>query len=376
MTMLEPPARPECFWLNRQTRLFQFKIQQAIEIKDDELDRLEAYLGRVKIQVCDAQEQLAQIERDISQARSMRKASREAEVMNLQIQLANRNRVNKERLQDLHEQQEMEKYQISAAFESSLRTLSETNQSGLKERKDDIQRKIDQAHDVIDKYRQDLQTAKELEAIEEQKAREREQENYEIQVKTIAQLQSVVEIKNQERVTNLVRSKQKLSDCMAAIETMQEHHDLDVRERHRVLDDLDTVYQNQLRQLRSEHRQQMALLITRKSDIKKKLTLVQGSFRKKQETTRSEMKQNQAEFHYVQQQLSASQPVTFDEKNSRREQRKCDKLRSEVLEAQKVLAAKVEQLRKARETNSDLRRRIGVAKHQYQYKDIINRRNM
>ena len=120
----------------------------------------------------------------------------------------------------------------------------------------------------------------------------------------------------------------------------------------------------------------MALLITRKSDIKKKLTLVQGSFRKKQETTRSEMKQNQAEFHYVQQQLSASQPVTFDEKNSRREQRKCDKLRSEVLEAQKVLAAKVEQLRKARETNSDLRRRIGVAKHQYQYKDIINRRNM
>ena len=374
--MLEPPARPECFWLNRQTRLFQFKIQQAIAIKDDELDRLEAYLGRVKIQVCDAQEQLAQIERDISQARSMRKASREAEVMNLQIQLANRNRVNKERLQDLHEQQEMEKYQISAAFESSLRTLSETNQSGLKERKDDIQRKIDQAHDVIDKYRQDLQTAKELEAIEEQKAREREQENYEIQVKTIAQLQSVVEIKNQERVTNLVRSKQKLSDCMAAIETMQEHHDLDVRDRHRVLDDLDTVYQNQLRQLRSEHRQQMALLITRKSDIKKKLTLVQGSFRKKQETTRSEMKQNQAEFHYVQQQLSASQPVTFDEKNSRREQRTCDKLRSEVLEAQKVLAAKVEQLRKARETNSDLRRRIGVAKHQYQYKDIINRRNM
>lgn len=345
-------------------------------MKDDELDRLEVHLNQVKAEVCDAREHLSQIDRELAQATTIKEKRRQNELIDLQIQLARRNKFNEAQLQDLREQLEMEKYKISAEFEASIRNLSQNNQSELKGRVSDMDQRIAEAQNVLEKCREDLQTAREMEAIEEQKARDREQENYEIQAKTIAQLQTIIELKNQERVSNLIRSKQKLSDCVSAIEQMDEQHNQEVSERHRILEELETIYQNQLRQLMSEHRQRMMLLKTQKANTKKKLTRAQGSFQKLQETTRSEMKQSRAEFAYAQQKFAASVPVTFDEKMSRMQYHKCEKRKSEVTEARKVLSAKEEQLRRVREANSELRRKIGAAKHQYQYRKIITRSNM
>ena len=358
--MLEQPQQRPMFWIDRQTQLFQYKIQQAILMKDEEIDRLEATLRSLKRQIADAHGTLDELDHEISVQVTSKRSTQHASKVNSKIELAKKNQLHQQKLADLQEQFDMERDEINAQFEHRL---SNCRNGPLKQQLDDVQNEIDETRNAIESYHQKLQQqVKVTKDFEEGESKE-----YEDQVNMISQLQKVVELKNQERVDNLLRSKQRLSDCIGLIERMQQQHIQDVAERNRQIEVIDSNYQRSVRQLSMEHLRTMSGLKSRKQDCIKKLSMLKRAHKKLQDGNRAQIKQTKSEFAQIHHKFAASAPVTCTGPLQTEVEEKHRKKMAAVQQAQAVLASKEEKLTEVRKANAALQSQLGRARHTFQY---------
>jgi hypothetical protein len=205
----------------RQREQFQHKVQQKINLADDEIRRLSTYLSGVRADTFDVRDRLN------------RKTIQVAQLSHLAVRREKRDRTSADTLiakvrQNHHltmqEAEEKQKREISAMYCSFQETLA-----GLEGRvQRNVASKIDPIEALLSKaeteYRTFQGTVASSEASIELESVSDVESLHQLDFSRERRLEAILEARSQERLEALLKWKGRLADCVAALEETEPSH--------------------------------------------------------------------------------------------------------------------------------------------------------
>jgi chromosome segregation ATPase len=253
--------------LDRQIEAFQFRIQQSLTLHDDELDRLSGHLNTVKSKILESKERIQELSREIEDAREMKSGDSTRQNATVSAAVAKCRSLHHQRLHEIQTAQTAEIEAEQRVFESGMDDITTYSQQKQSDAVGEIEREIAKVRAQIESYRDS--TAK-LVNQDETISADMVQNLQIIDQGAIEELQNVIQQRNQERYNNLQQSKEKLSQCVAALEDMSRSHGLAVADRRRALKEIQQKYEANLTKIEEAHGPRLLRLEQQLNDVQKR----------------------------------------------------------------------------------------------------------
>ena len=348
---------------DRYVQKIQFRIQELIDLKDDEIDRLAKQLTEYQRVIMEKQDALKRLQYTLDIKSSEINGMDRKTYAEGQSLIAKKVSDHHERMMDLQDQYQNEVKAIQYEFETTLKRFHKFSQEQFEEQEDGFNREVADAVQELNEARQALAEAMDESTIPENSAIARAAE---VDANHISRLQKIVMEKNEERKVGLYRSREQLQEIVSMLDEMSRKHEAEVEVlKNRINEDY-TAYQNALQAMKRERNVRMRSLrqtLARSSERSKNL---QGRFRQVKEEQDKRLAQSTNEFMEMRERV-ALRPVDVNIGAS--EQRKVDKKKMRMQRTQVEFAQKERRLDKAKKENMSLVRSVAQAKHFLRFKD-------
>ena len=206
---------------DRKVKYCQFRLQQAIVLRDDEITRISERLNQTKALIFEANEKIDTLNQKINQEILSKQGESRIRTADFNATLARIKTNHHQALQDLQKQQAQEIELIQNDFNNSLSILKQTAKMRNSKQLEDIDTEILKVTKLIQSYKEETETVKQKSVIVQNEPTV-SLENFNFGV--IDQLQQVIKNRSDERFQNLRQSKEKLAQCVETLESMMRNH--------------------------------------------------------------------------------------------------------------------------------------------------------
>jgi hypothetical protein len=341
--------------LERRIEQFQSRIQQNINLADDELERLSNYLTLLQGEVVQAKDKLTEVERQISLATQQslgRKKRIEANLGTVVAQLKTRH---ESFVRELLEENTAEIECINKEYQSKLRDLESIAQRTILAKTRPIEDALNETQSLR------LQDSKNLRQSElEREDRENTMSLLEIDSNRQRRLEATIRARTRERHTSLLQAKDRLSECNATLEEMERKHNTFCSNFQSKLDNLDIRHQEKVKREKERRDREISSLRRRAEELHKKEKALDRTVQKIESRLRIQIENAVKEGEYVKNEMNVKSNVSLDERHGERLETWLQNLE----DLRRKLGLRDSELLKARTDNESMKREIGRLKHE------------
>lgn len=350
--------------LERQINLFQFKLQQALDLRDEEIDRLEETLDNYKIHIMELKRRIVETDQRIDFAKEQRFYDDNKINTELESSIANMEAHHHEFIQDLHNAQNEEIEELQTGFALLLAQSSQQCEKKLQKKINRINDEINETKDEIRSIRNSIDI---IDNTTEEEVSDEILEQIENQNQIISKLTHTIEVKNQERLEGLKTSKEKLQTCLQAIDQMDKEHIEEIQDLKEDIYEIDKSYKSQVNKLKQRQQDDLIKLkieLKSSQDSNRKLL---HAVKKMQENHSRQLRENKYELETMKMRYSA--PVFRNENvfmNSD-ESKEIQEIKSKFRSKRTEVINKERTLEQARSENEELKRHLGKLRHNIRF---------
>lgn len=348
--------------MDRYAQKIQFQIQEIIDLKDDELDRLTKQLSEYQRVIIEKQDELRKLELAVNlQSGEINGNDRKTYAARQSI-IAKKVSDHHERMIDLQDEYQNEVRAIQYEFETTLKRFHKFSQEQFDEQEQSYNTEVAEALQELNDLKQAL-----AEAMDETKVMEDSTiaRSAEITTDHINRLQKICMEKNEERKIGLYRSREQLQTLVSFLDEMDREHQSKVEVlRSRINEDY-RQYQASLAALTRERNTNIMSLrqtLARSSERGKKLQMRFRNVKQEQDKRLAHSTNELIEMR----DRAALSPVNPNLDLG--EQRKVDQKRMKVQRKRDEFSAKEKKLAKVQNENMSLVRSVAQARHNLRFK--------
>jgi hypothetical protein len=350
--------------LDRQIQLFQFKIQQKIALKDDELERTAKELTLYKTQIAESKIRFQQLERDVQAAKYQVNGGKQCDEASLRARIARRKTNHNLTIQKIEADHSSAVDSLQEQFTQEMEHIRQSHDTQLKEQIESLERDKTEIESEIIRY---YESANELRKVQNPLTEEEEdiveENNFDCSTPMILQLQETIQIRNAERIESLVNSKRKLTECLQVLEQLDHDQENRTVEMRKTLERLDSRYHEQLNRLKQSEKDYRSEQRERFATAQKNLRKLQHALHKIQSGQREQLKS----FAIVQKGFAKSAPIFVNENVDPVELKKVEKRKANIKKSKQLRDVKEAKLVESRSVNDVLRRQVAEIKHELKY---------
>lgn len=341
--------------IERTVEYCQYRIQQAIGLCDDEIDRLGERLNEYKSQIIEVKERIVLTEREIAEAVELKQGREKRKKTGRMVALARMQSQCHQRTHDLQEKQAKEIEDMQRSFEDTLQELTKTEEEKLMGSQALMDTEIARVRAMTEKYEIEVETIVETKTAEENEVNE---DVDEISQSVIADLQHLLDSRTQERLENLRESKGKLSKCVDAIDSLARAHTLRLQDVQERIAAVESEYAKNIEAVRGTHEKVTRNMKEKLADTEKSAESLVRASRKLEKSNRANIRETMAAME-----TREPKPIAGLAEEEAAQTEHVRSLRKEIGELRKTLAQKEAGLHAKRSENEKLKREIGRLKH-------------
>lgn len=243
--------------LERQIQGFQFKIQEAIAIKDEEIDSLSETLVLMKSKIIEIKEEMQSIDQEIETIHSSRESAKRCNQAEYERLVSLKRAQHQELIQQIQASHLNEIDELQNQFSQTLQNAQKKSDLAYVDQFRQIERQKETTLALIDNYRSTIKqiksTNEELnsELIEDSQI---QTEHFQKNEQRIELLQQVIKQRNNERLRYLQESTEKLKECLKIIEKMDQDHIKQSNELRKSIEVIDQAYNEEVDSIKEKHR--------------------------------------------------------------------------------------------------------------------------
>lgn len=381
---------------------FQFKIQQAIAIRDEEINRLSETLVTYKSKIVQAKEEIERIEHDIEIAKYTKESLYRCNQASYERKIALKKAQHNELIQSIQKEQAEEIDEMQRQFSETLHDLENHENSSYADQFEMIERKKESTLKLINQYQSTIHQFQNNPNPNDMSMDDSfNAETIEKKEKRIRELQNIIKQRNEERLQSLLDSKSKLQECMRIIEEMDKEQEEETSKMKKKIDEIEKNYHEQLdemvdnqKAIRVVQKQKLEQATRQYNSLRKALSKLKSGHQQQLKQTLHEMSQIKAKF-------TQSAPLVFNYQNTQsvvgkyqnahgysanstppaspisinnainkdydNELDSIQKNRIKLRDSKRLIRQKEEDLSKARQENLSLKQEIGRLKHNIKY---------
>lgn len=337
---------------------FQSRVQQNVNLADDELLRLANYLSTLKGDIADTKDQLNRVSLKTTQLQQELSGRDKRHVAGRDMSIARCKAKHHTAMQELQERQAHEIGRIHQDFEDKIAEIEILS-------KVKIQRKTGLVEELISKAQMQI---KRLMEMSEQGANAMEEETPEdiqelqkLENQRQQRLEKVMDLRNKERLDSLLQAKTRLSDCIATLEEMERNHASNMENYKKRLEAIDARY-NQRRKIETEKQERAVDSVKRKyADLERRAMALQKTTRKIERHHKGQILDAVREGEMLKMSVETTEAKSVQ---VRQGNQKVQALTQKRNETRKRLEVSENGLMQARTDNEALKREIARLKHE------------
>lgn len=346
--------------VNRTVQYFQYRIQQAISLCDEEIDRLCKTLSIYKARILETREKIGNTDREITTAEEVRLGEEKRREAAYQAAIARLRSQYHQKIQDLQKAHETEIETLQQNFEESLANLTESEEGKLSKSIEALDEDFSKCMEETQKYQEQIDRF--LEETTNFDAEEKD--NFEeVTQSVIEELQATLETRNEERFENLNQSKEKLSQCVDAIDSMTRAHTIRIQEIQNRIQATERNYESSVQDMKSQHEYKLRILKVHLAECENTAATLSKAARKLEKDNQNQLRETLSEMDKLRAQASI-RPDTENSEAMLKQKGKLAKLQKEVASLEEGLKAQEEILTEKRKENEAVKREIGKVKHE------------
>ena len=344
----------------RRMEQFQNKVQQHINLADDEIARLTTYLTTIKGDIIETNDQLNRLQIQLIQAsqESSGNAKRQQAALNAKIS------------------------KMKALFNLKLQEMQTTHANDVTSLQDDYQNALNNIHKTM-KDRVAQQTAPIDDLIKQTKAKLQAMDStfgssrreldeaavedikavQEVAIAQQKQLEKAIQKRVQERLDSILQAKSRLSDCVATLEEMERNHASQMNEYKIKLEALDIQYQAKIKRETDNHNRQLVSLKNKINENEKRNFAYQRSIHKIERHHKQQLNSAVREGDNLQYSMKTQE---MQNQIAAKENEKLRRLVDKLQVLREKLEKRENELASERSDNESLKREINRLKHESQ----------
>jgi chromosome segregation ATPase len=341
--------------LERRIEQFQSRIQQNINLADDELERLSNYLTLLRGEVVEANDQLTSVQRQITQATQQSRGRKKRIEASFGTVIAQLKTQHEAYVRELQEKNTAEIECIEKAYQAKLRDFENLAQRRIRAKVAPIADALDQTQR---KRLSESVTLREKEL--EMASIEDLQSLQEIDINRQRRLESTIQARSQERLASLLQAKSKLSECVATLEEMERNHNTFCASSQSRLDNLDVRHRERVAREKERREREISSLTRKAEELHKKEKALNNTVQKIEGRLRMQIENAVKDGELLRREMSAKRDAPVDKGHEER----LANWRQTLKGLRKKLELRESELLRARTDNESMKREIGRLKHE------------
>lgn len=244
--------------LDRRLETFQAKLQQHIDIHDDEIARMTDYLAEIQAETAEVKDALTRLTIQAEQAKQDRIGKKQYQRSQNRAKASRMKRDLDSIMQDLEETHRDKVQAITDDFEKMLGQVEEWAENLGKE-------KIKPLNAEIAKLERQIENARaEHEKLTKSAGKATTELDFlvgahELDAERIATLQAALREKNQDRLQSLLNMKQQLTECVSTLEELEHAHAVKMDKLKSKLELMDNDYERKVKDTTESHEREMGV---------------------------------------------------------------------------------------------------------------------
>ena len=345
--------------INRRIERFQSKLQQRVNLADDEIARLNNYYASVMAEITDAKDQLARLNRISDQQTQKLTGTSKKEIAEHNAEIATLKAKHEQTIIELQEAHVRQIMDFQRDFEATLKQVDKWADSCVEQKTASINAQLERTNVALDKTKQTLASTSTLTKDTEMQAAT---QSLEYETDRIQRLEEKLKQKNQDRLDMLMGLKMRLNECIATLEETENNHSNEMSSYIYKLDAVDKKYEERMNKEAEKHEKEQFALKRQLEALKRKIASYQTQMEKMSIRAREQISSIEQESSQVLASVRISSANAITSISSE----VTDVMAStkSLQQTEKLLAEKENELLRARTDNESLKREIARLHHE------------
>jgi chromosome segregation ATPase len=207
--------------LDRQMEQFQHRVQQKINLADDEIQRLSTHLSLIKTDILDTSDQLNRTRLKATQLSDQASGRGKCLRAHMEAIVAKMRADHHIQMQELHEKQNQEIHALHNSFGETVAGLENLSVQAITKKAGPIDDVLTQTQTEYSKLQAttgaagptiDADSLRDIESLQE------------LDFSRQDRLETLIQSRNEDRLQSLLQAKTRLSDCVNTLEEMELNH--------------------------------------------------------------------------------------------------------------------------------------------------------
>ncbi|OHS99635.1 hypothetical protein TRFO_33869 [Tritrichomonas foetus] len=345
--------------MNRRIERFQNKLQQRLNLADDEIVRLNSYYSSILAEITDTNDQLNRYRRISEQQSQKLTGNTKKEIAEHQAEIASMKALHEKAMLELQEKHAREILDFQHDFETTLKEVDKWAESCLEQKTVAIDAQIDRTSVALDKTKQTLSITNSINQSKEMNA---SLHSLEYEADRIQRLEEKLKQRNQDRLDLLLSLKARLAECIQALEETDNNHANEMNGYIFKLEQIDKRYEERMNKEVEKHEKDQFNLRRQLDALKRKIASYQNQMERISQKAREQIttiEQNNSQLMASVHISSANAITTISSEN-------IDIISSNknLEQVERILSQKENDLLRARTENESLKREIARLRHE------------
>jgi chromosome segregation ATPase len=343
---------------DRQIEQFQHRVQQKINLADDEIQRLSNHLSTIKAHILDAKDQVNRTKTRVLQARQEVNGREQSYQIHTEAAIARLRTEHHALMLELQQKQSQELDSIHHTFDETLASLEQSTLAKISKRTGPIDELLAATQSQFKHLKDGTgKTANELEREAQQDIESLQQLEFTRQER----LEAMIQNRNQERLQSLLQAKGKLSDCVTTLEEMERNHSSRMGTFRTRLEAMERSFNEKVKRATETQERTVAGLNRRQEEYEKRAKSIAKTIDRIEKHHRVQIDAAVHEAETLQADVlkSEAQTQAMTEQTT-----KIQSWREKSEELKKQLEAKVNELGQTRGNNETMKREIARLQHE------------
>ncbi|OHT04935.1 hypothetical protein TRFO_27434 [Tritrichomonas foetus] len=341
--------------LDRRLEQFQFKVQQQINITDDQLNRISAYYQTLQKDLTDYQDKLNRLNIRATQIEHTKKGRVNCKSAEKKTKASRLINDHEKRLKELSEYYQKQKEVMREDFENTYEEIDKMAQQRANDKVKPLEVEIKKTINLINKLNDVATQNKNMNNSEDEAIEQDVGNAHELEMQRIANLEAKLEDHNKYRLEMLVEEKNRLTECVNLLEDMERNHITEMEHLKIDLDNIDVKYREQVKARKSKQHKETSKIKRAIQDAEQQVKSLQKSLHRTEKRQREEMQKASETSEYLRTELIAVKKRVSQQRENDNE---ISEHRNQLSELNKMLNDREQILLKMRTDNETLKRDI------------------
>ncbi|OHT10107.1 hypothetical protein TRFO_20745 [Tritrichomonas foetus] len=289
--------------LDRRLEQFQFKVQQQINITDDQLTRISEYYHTLQNDITNFEDKLNRLNIRATQIEHTKKGRENCKSAEKKAKASRLMNDHEKRLKELSEYYQKQKEVMRIDFENTYEEIDKMAQKRAEDKVKPVENEIKKTISLINKLN-DASNQNNNDS-EESLIEQDVNHAHDMELQRIANLEAKLEDQNKYRLEMLIEEKNRLTECVNLLEDMERNHITEMEHLKDELDAIDVKYSEQVKARKSKQHKETAKIKRTIHDREQQVKTLQKALHKSEKRQREEMQKASETSEYLRTELLA-----------------------------------------------------------------------